>query len=162
MALVLNVSFTGDCKSIVVDLVGAMPNQAYTAQVTHVSSGTVFNGTIPASQDSYAFTGLDAGGLYKVEVRDSNGNSEKKFAVSTCAVDKCLVLLTDKLLACGCTDPACAAMLDKAQKVMLLIKSAEATAARIVAEDEEIFANDANLQYTKAVQMCEGNCDCGC
>ena len=41
-------------------------------------------------------------------------------------------------------------------------KTAEATAARIMREEGKVLVGDADSQYRKAVEMCEGNCDCGC
>jgi len=162
MALLVNATMTGDCKSIIINLVGTHPGAVYKASIENVDSGVSIQGVIPADADSYAFTGLTSGGVYRVDVTDTKGVVTTRFIVSTCAVDKCLVLLTDKLLSCGCSDPACAALMDKAQKVMLLVKSAEATAERIMKVEDHLLVSDANSQYQKAVQVCEGNCDCGC
>jgi len=163
MALAINATFTGDCRSVVVSMTGQTPGTAYRVNLKHVSTGNTDSGVIDSNADSYGFTGLSLGGVYKVETINSSTQAVASiYIVSACAVNKCLVLLTDKLLSCGCTDPACASLLDKAQKIMLLIKTAESTAARITRPEEELFVNDAEAQYKKAVQMCEGNCDCGC
>ena len=45
---------------------------------------------------------------------------------------------------------------------MLLIKSAESTASRILRQEDLVLVQDAQSQYRKAVQMCDGDCDCGC
>lgn len=164
MALSLTTRMSGDCKAIIVNLENPNPHVEYKLKFTHVSSGTVYTGFITMAEDSWAMSGLTLGGLYLVEVTTSVSAAVVAFQylVSTCDVDKCLVLLADKLLSCGCYSPACSAILDKAQKVMLLIKSAQATAARIMTEEDKVLVSDADSQYLKAVEMCEGNCDCGC
>ena len=164
MALALKTRMSGDCKAIIVNLENPTPHISYKLKFTHVSTGTVYTGFVSLADDSYAMNNMTLGGLYLVEVSQSPSEDVIAFQylVSTCAVDKCLVLLTDKLLSCGCTSPACSAILDKAQKVMLLIKSSQATAARIATEEDKVLVSDADSQYLKAVEMCEGNCDCGC
>jgi len=165
MALRIDASFTGDCQSLMVTLAGQAGGTTYKLYLKHVSTeeSTEVTGAISPGNNSAAFTGLSTGGLYQIEVREPTGIVlARKYIVSTCAVDKCLVLLTDKLLSCGCTSPACSAILSKAQKIMLLIKSAESTASRILRDDDLVLVQDAQAQYRKAVQMCDGNCDCGC
>ena len=154
---------SGDCRAIIINLEAPQTGATYKIRVTHVPTGTIYNGFITLDDDSYAMNDMTLGGLYLIEVIGRGGEVEAfQYLVSTCAVDKCLVLLTDKLLSCGCTSPACSAILNKAQKVMLLIKSAQSTAARIMREEDKILVSDADSQYRKAVEMCEGNCDCGC
>ena len=163
MALGLRTRMSGDCKALIINLEAPATGAAYNIMVTHVSTGTVYKGFVSLDDDSYAMNNMTLGGLYLVEVIGSDGAVEAfQYLISSCAVDKCLVLLTDKLLSCGCTSPACSAILNKAQKVMLLIKSAQGTAARIMREEDKILVSDADSQYKKAVEMCEGNCDCGC
>ena len=163
MALGLKTRMSGDCKAIIINLEGPTTGVSYKVIVTHVATGTVYNAFISLNDDSYAMNNMTLGGLYLVEILSDIDTVEAfQYLVSTCAVDKCLVLLTDKLLSCGCTSPACSAILNKAQKVMLLIKSSQATAARIMREEDKVLVSDADSQYRKAVEMCEGNCDCGC
>tara|TARA_R110002012_G_scaffold84559_5_gene211426 strand:- start:9485 stop:9979 length:495 start_codon:yes stop_codon:yes gene_type:complete len=164
MAIVIKSRMSGDCKAIIINLEGPEANtQAHKVRVTHVPTGTTYKAYISFQDESYALNNMTLGGLYLIEVLSEGGEIKAfQYLVSTCAVDKCLVLLTDKLLSCGCTSPACSAILNKAQKVMLLIKSAEATAARIMREEDKVLVGDADSQYRKAVEMCEGNCDCGC
>jgi hypothetical protein len=163
MALVVKSRMSGDCKAIIINLEGDTATSNNKIRVTHVATGTVYNAFLTFSDDAYALNNMTLGGLYLVEVLSDVDTIEAfQYLVSTCAVDKCLVLLTDKLLSCGCTSPACSAILNKAQKVMLLIKSAESTAARIMREEDKVLVSDADSQYRKAVEMCEGHCDCGC
>mgnify|MGYP003633376497 CR=1 FL=1 len=165
MALIIDAEFTGNCQDLMVNLTGIASGVSYKIYLKHVSdeSSSETLGTIaPNSTTGHAFSGLSKGGLYQIEIRNQTTVLARKYVVSTCAVDKCLVLLTDKLLSCGCTSPACSAILSKAQKIMLLIKSAESTASRILREDDLVLVQDAQAQYRKAVQMCDGNCDCGC
>ncbi len=165
MAIVIDANFTGNCQDLMVSLTGQDSGATYKVYLKHVSdpNSAEYVGTIlPNSSEPHAFTQLSKGGVYQIEIRNNEIVQARKFVVSTCAVDKCLVLLTDKLLSCGCTSPACSAILSKAQKIMLLIKSADSTASRILREDDLVLVQDAQAQYRKAVQMCDGNCDCGC
>lgn len=164
MALItMNAYMSGDCQAIIINLEGLSIVETYQMNVKHVDDTTApLVGTVTPGTDTFSFNNLTKGGVYEVTLKSGNTVIVKKFVVSTCAVDKCLVLLTEKLLNCGCTSPACSAILQKAQKVMLLLKSAESTAARITAPEDYPLAGDAEAQYKKAVQMCDGNCDCGC
>jgi hypothetical protein len=167
MAVIMNPTLSGDCKAMIINFQGLNSNTTYTVELKHVETGETFtSGTVAPSTDSFSWSGLSTGGVYEITMRSvtvSGVNSEmKRYVVSTCAVDKCLVLLTDKLLSCDCTTPACAALLNKAQKIMLLIKSAEATAGRITRPEDNVLVTDAQAQYKKAVQFCDSDCDCGC
>mgnify|MGYP003670760328 CR=1 FL=1 len=161
----LTAEFAGNCQSLLVILAKQSTNAKYTIALKHVSTTTVVTGQInTATSNSYSFVNLSLEGVYELKLTGSDGViQDLKYLVSTCAVDKCLVLLTDKLLSCGCTSPKCSVILDKAQKVMLLLNSSTSTASRIIRENvDEVLIGDAQAQYKKAIELCGGNCDCGC
>tara|TARA_Y100000593_G_C4312014_1_gene338879 strand:- start:2088 stop:2588 length:501 start_codon:yes stop_codon:yes gene_type:complete len=166
MAVIMNPTLSGDCKAMIVNFQGLNVNTQYKVELKHVETGETFTqGTVSAGTDSFSWSGLTTGGVYEISLRSNSTTSDdsmKRYVVSTCAVDKCLVLLTDQLLSCDCTTPACSALLNKAQKIMLLIKSAEATAGRITRPEDNVLVTDAQAQYKKAVQLCDSDCDCGC
>tara|TARA_B100000768_G_scaffold180389_1_gene200219 strand:+ start:14569 stop:15072 length:504 start_codon:yes stop_codon:yes gene_type:complete len=167
MAVIMNPTPSGDCKAMIVSFQGLLSNVKYTVDLKHVETGETFTqGSVNASADAFSWSGLSTGGVYEVTLTSPSPTGEittmKRYVVSTCSVDKCLVLLTDKLLSCDCTSPACSALLQKAQKILLLIRSSEATAARITREEDNVLVTDAQAQYKKAVQFCDNDCDCGC
>lgn len=161
----ISAEFTGNCQSLIVILSRHTLNTKFDLELKHVSTTTTYYGQVNTKDhNSHSFMNLSLEGVYELKVKDMQGVvQDLRYLVSTCAVDKCLVLLTDKLLSCGCTSPKCSAILDKAQKVMLLLKSATSTASRIIRENvDEVLIEDAQAQYRKAVELCGGNCDCGC
>lgn len=161
----LTAEFAGNCQSLLVILSRQAVNTKYTIELKHVTTSQAYVGRInTAESNSFSFMNLSLEGVWELKLLSISGELlDIRYLVSTCAVDKCLVLLTDKLLSCGCTSPKCSAILDKAQKVMLLLKSATSTASRIIRENlDEVLVEDAQSQYKKAVELCGGNCDCGC
>ncbi len=167
MAVIMNASPSGDCKAMIVSFQGLKSNTKYIVDLKHVETGETFTqGTVSSDADAFSWSGLSTGGVYEICLTMSSPTGEKtkmkRYVVSTCSVDKCMVLLTDKLLSCDCTSPACSALLQKAQKILLLIRSSEATAARIMRDEDNVLVTDAQAQYKKAVQFCDNDCDCGC
>ena len=164
MAVIMHPVLSGDCKAMIVNFQGLQNNTLYKVELKHVETGASWP-SAAVTLDSFSWNGLTTGGVYEITLTMKSPTATTtmvRYAVSTCAVDKCLVLLTDKLLSCDCTTPACAALLNKAQKIMLLIKSAQATAARITRLEDNVLVTDAQAQYKKAVQFCDNDCDCGC
>tara|TARA_R100000329_G_C7618205_1_gene219648 strand:- start:228 stop:731 length:504 start_codon:yes stop_codon:yes gene_type:complete len=167
MAVIMNPSLSGDCKAMIVSFQGLKSNTKYYVDLKHVETGETFTqGSVQADADAFSWSGLTSGGVYEVCLTTQTPTGEpyelKRYVVSTCSVDKCMVLLTDQLLSCDCTSPACSALLQKAQKILLLIRSSEATAARITRPEDNVLVTDAQAQYKKAVQFCDSDCDCGC
>tara|TARA_R110002051_G_scaffold315633_1_gene394175 strand:+ start:61 stop:645 length:585 start_codon:yes stop_codon:yes gene_type:complete len=82
-----------------------------------------------------------------------------------CDIDCCLAKLTNELIDCACDCPKCASSLAKAQKVFLLIKSAEyALSQAHVASLGNVsgYLLDAHNKYMKARQVCDNSCGCNC
>ena len=89
-----------------------------------------------------------------------------------CDIDCCLTKLTNELIDCACDCPRCATALVKAQKIFLLVKSADfALHQAAVAQSssaskttglEAGYLLDASNKYTKALEICEETCGCDC
>ena len=82
-----------------------------------------------------------------------------------CDIDCCLTKLTNELIDCACDCAKCATSLAKAQKIFLLLQSANY--ALIQANDSEAsarpgFIQDANSKYLKAKEICDESCGCDC
>ena len=79
-----------------------------------------------------------------------------------CDIDCCLVKLTNELLDCSCDCPRCATALAKAQKIFLLLKSAE-SAVEIAGESQSTgYFEDILAKYKKAKEICDNSCGCDC
>ena len=82
-----------------------------------------------------------------------------------CDIDCCLTKLTNELIDCACDCARCSTSLAKAQKIFLLLQSANY--ALIQANDSEAsarpgFIQDANSKYLKAKEICDESCGCDC
>jgi len=82
-----------------------------------------------------------------------------------CDIDCCLSKLTNELITCSCDCAKCASSLAKAQKVFLLLKSADYA---IVQANDAVsglkagFLQDAISKYLKAKEVCDDSCGCNC
>ena len=97
----------------------------------------------------------------------TTGSSEldQKSVILHCDIDCCLTKLTNELIECACDCAKCSTSLAKAQKVFLLIQSADY--AIIQANDapsgtESGFLQDSNDKYLKAKEICDESCGCNC
>ena len=107
-------------------------------------------------------------GIVTVVLTTQTGNPLAGGTKSTllhCDIDCCLTKLTNELIDCACDCAKCASSLAKAQKVFLLIKSADY--AIIQANDGTTsarpgFLQDANSKYLKAKEICDESCGCDC
>ena len=82
-----------------------------------------------------------------------------------CNIDCCLANLTQELIDCECDCPKCSTSLAKAQKIFLLLRSAQ-TALQQISEDTAVnyaaHLQDANQKYLKAKELCGARCGCDC
>ena len=90
---------------------------------------------------------------------------EPKATLLHCDIDCCLTKLTNELIDCACDCAKCATSLAKAQKIFLLLQSANY--ALVQANDSEAsarpgFIKDANSKYLKAKEICDDSCGCDC
>jgi len=130
-------------------------------------------GAVVTITTSFTFSGAEAShtlsiplvassyGVFKVELKQNSILIATTAVVSHCDVDCCLATLTNSLLDCSCECTTCAPSLAKAQKVFLLIKSAE-DAALSYDGSSSTYLTDAYNKYKKAVALCNLSCGCGC
>ena len=91
---------------------------------------------------------------------------EKQAVLIHCDIDCCLSKLTNELIDCACDCAKCSSSLAKAQKVFLLLQSADY--AIVQANDTSDaavrsgFITDANSKYLKAKEVCDDSCGCNC
>ena len=82
-----------------------------------------------------------------------------------CDIDCCLTKLTNELIDCACDCAKCASSLAKAQKVYLLITSADYAVVQANDGSDSArpgFIKDAKTKYLKAKEICDESCGCNC
>ena len=130
------------------------------AQVTITNNGGNASVITPVSNLSIS------NGVVRVEFYDSANSLDGDAALLLhCDIDCCLAKLTNELIDCACDCAKCASSLAKAQKVFLLIKSAEHSLDQISAGSGPIQTGDlvdAHTKYTKAKEICDNSCGCDC
>ena len=128
----------------------------YTAAVTYDVNGTG-SINIPVSNLSASR------GAFKVCMVENGVEQACKPVLIKCDIDCCLVKLTDELIDCSCDCPRCASTLAKAQKVFLLLASAQ-SAIEIASTDVNNtgYYKDILSKYKKAKEICDNSCGCDC
>ena len=175
--MALTVAASNTCKqvNIVADYYSASTSVDLTFGAFNASGANILNITSPT------FTITTANNIvsYPLLVSDlslSNGvvtivsyingaEKDRKSILLGCDIDCCLAKLTNELIDCACDCPKCAASLAKAQKVMLLLKSAEYSLAQSNLKPNTLqtgYITDANNKYTKAREVCDNSCGCNC
>tara|TARA_Y100001937_G_C7069412_1_gene307632 strand:+ start:458 stop:985 length:528 start_codon:yes stop_codon:yes gene_type:complete len=95
----------------------------------------------------------------------NGAEKDRKAVLINCDIDCCLAKLTHELVDCACDCAKCATSLAKAQKIMLLLKSAEYALKqgnKVTSALQSGYITDANNKYTKAREICDNSCGCDC
>jgi hypothetical protein len=100
-------------------------------------------------------------GVITIELIQSGVVQQTSAVVKHCDLDCCLAKLVDELLSCSCECDKCNALLLKAQKIFLLLQSAKDSAKNVNGVSGG-YLQDANAKYTKAIELCDMGCECGC
>ena len=140
-----------------------------TSLETGTASGTIYpltyNGPNNFGQVMVNIADLPGtGGPYEFEFVENGGVVAKKLVLIHCNIDCCLVKLTNELIDCACDCAKCATSLAKAQKIFLLLKSAETAIENYneVTTSNSGYAIDATNKYNKAKEICDASCGCDC
>ena len=175
MALTLNAA--DSCKFLTVGINYNVEASTNFVLAIEDSSGIDISGTVnpvfiltPSSPNiSYpiAVSNLAiANGIVTIILKTATGNEvNRKSVILHCDIDCCLTKLTNELIECACDCAKCATSLAKAQKIFLLLKSADY--AIVQANDATVsarpgFIQDANSKYLKAKEVCDTSCGCDC
>ena len=124
-----------------------------------------FNGAGNFGQTMVSIDDLPGtGGVYEFTFSENGGVVAKRLAIVKCDIDCCLVKLTNELIDCACDCDKYATSLAKAQKIFLLLKSAETATENynVSAITNTGFAIDAMNKYKKAKEICDASCGCDC
>ena len=103
-------------------------------------------------------------GVFKVCINEGTPTPAAcKPLLIKCDIDCCLTKLTDELIDCKCDCPKCASSLAKAQKVFLLLQSAQ-SAVEIAGNNvtNNGYYIDILEKYKKARSICDESCGCDC
>ena len=174
----LQTTVTNDCNYINTVVSYANPNAPFplVGNIVYKNmGGTVLNSSpitavLTSSGDSVSVVtpAADLGdprGIVRIAYEINGNLLDENAVLLACDIDCCLTKLTNELIDCACDCPKCASSLAKAQKIMLLLKSAEY--ALIQADNAELgnqegFIKDADTKYKKAFELCDASCGCDC
>jgi hypothetical protein len=163
MSLITTV--TSDCKYIAVVATDTTNGSYLTGDivvtdpfgsVTTITSAITF-ATAGATTTVAVSLVSDTNGVFTIELKQNSVVVTSTAVVVHCNVDCCLAKLTDELVGCDCSK--CNPTLVKAQKVFLLIKSAEESAKNFDGTNGG-YLNEAYNKYKKAVDLCDTSCGC--
>ncbi len=175
MALTVTASNTCEQINIVADYYSATTSAILTFGAFNASGASILNITSPnftvtsnSGTISYPLLVSDlslANGVVTIVSYINGAEKDRKSVLLGCNIDCCLAKLTNELVDCACDCPKCASSLAKAQKVMLLLKSAEYSLSQSNLKPNTLqtgYITDANNKYTKAKEVCDNSCGCDC
>lgn len=130
-----------------------------THPIAFASSGIV-------SVVNIASTDLPAeNGAFRVCLWESGVEQVCKPLLLHCDIDCCLVKLTNEIIDCACDCVRCSSALAKAQKIFLLLHSANssvALASTAQGSTNAGYYQDIVNKYLKAKEICDNSCGCNC
>ena len=104
-----------------------------------------------------------ANGVYKACLVEGGIEQSCKPVLIHCDIDCCLTKLTNELIDCACDCPKCSSALAKAQKVFLLLDSANSTLELAGSSTNSSgYYEDIVNKYNKAKEICDNSCGCDC
>ena len=173
------VSSTADCQNIVVRVLansyglgGVQPN-AEPLQIKVRQMDSFFEYTVSnTSSDVVTIVtpsqvGGDSHGVFMVEVFQAGNVVGKAATLLACDILCCIASKMEELLDCDCDCNKCSEHFVEAQKIFLLIKSAEsqldtAYVDNLTLSQIHAIIDSAREKYKTAQDMCAGHCGCNC
>ena len=169
--MAFNVSVVNSCKLISVRgnrydatstqadviFVNVSTNGSYTAIMNYDASTGKGSINVPT-------TSLDASnGVWRVCIYEQGLEQACKPLMIKCDLDCCLTKLTNELIECDCDCDRCSKALAKAQKIFLLLQSAQAAIERAgISKTDTGYYEDILSKYLKAREICDNSCGCDC
>lgn len=105
---------------------------------------------------------LTTNGVFEVAYAQGGSIVAEVAFIASCDIDCCLTKLTEELINCGCECPRCSKALAKAQKIFLLISTANASAEQVYVLGNTGYVQNAYDKYKKAKELCDLSCGCNC
>lgn len=144
-------------KRILVTERGLKRNQRYKVEIQNLTTGSKSTTTrTPSGGKIRTSVAMDSKGVVRSTITDRNGAVVKtQVAVVTADIDCCIAKLVHDAINCTCKCDQCKEDLKLAEKIFLLIQSAEYDAT---------LGNSTGAQekYDKAKSFCTERCACGC
>jgi hypothetical protein len=173
--MAFTVTAGNSCKLISIRANNSQGITDRTVVVTNIATGIqAFSGTIYYNNNGLGNLVIpmpdqsgSGGGLYRVCLGATGASNpmdeECRPILLHCDLDCCLTKLTNELIDCSCDCPRCAASLAKAQKIFLLLKTAQSS-VELASNDtnNEAFYLDMQSKYIKAKEICDNSCGCNC
>ncbi len=157
MAQIQSVTLSPDCKKLTAIVTGAVGSVDFTYY--NYTTGTTHEETInsAAGVATWDITNEDVEEIMNGVITITEGDSATTLpVVGGCEINCCIASLVQAAIDCHCQCAKCDEDLKTAEKVDLLLKSAQYAAFS--------YANisDAILKYNKAKDFCTATCACGC
>lgn len=166
----LNVSNTADCNKIIITVVPTVGSDIKEVQIANDDysfrysfTGDSTNTRVVTVSD---FAEDNSNGIFIINYYEGGELRSRTAALLSCDVLCCLAGKMNELLGCDCDCTKCADQLAEAQKIFLLLKTAE---SEIATADEagtvqqiQAVIDNAQEKYITALDMCGGHCGCNC
>ena len=166
--MALNVSYTADCNKIIVNVTGADRAITNTVQVTNGSRSVNYTFD-QQNENTRVVTVAEVGGdngIYVVNHVVDGVILARAAVILSCDIQCCLASKMNELLKCDCDCTKCAEQLAEAQKIFLLLKTAESELALAdeagTIQQIQAVIDSAQEKYLTAQDMCAGHCGCNC
>ena len=164
--MALNVSYTADCNKIIISVTNA-PSGQNTIQITNGTNSATYDFTEESS--TRVVTAAEIGGsngIYVVNLVVDGSIFARAAVLLSCDILCCLASKMNELLKCDCDCTKCADQLAEAQKIFLLLKTAESELALAdeagTIQQIQAVIDSAQEKYLTAQDMCAGHCGCNC
>jgi hypothetical protein len=158
-----SITFSPNCKKITV-VISDCPNTATITYENKISDKTYTTLSLVPTNDVIIWEEyvsiLESGnsainGVIAITVKDSIAAVVSGASVSSCELYCCVAKLVESGISCTCNCSKCDDEIRTAEKIHLLVKSAESAAT-------QGSVTDAIDKYTKAKSFCDTTCGCGC
>ncbi len=164
--MALNVSYTADCNKIIISVTNA-PSGQNTIQITNGTNSATYDFTEESSTRVVTAAEIGGGnGIYVVNHVFEGSISARAAVLLSCDILCCLASKMNELLKCDCDCTKCADQLAEAQKIFLLLKTAESELALAdeagTIQQIQAVIDSAQEKYLTAQDMCAGHCGCNC
>jgi len=169
----LTILSTTDCKQLVITVTDA-PSGGNN-EIAISLNGTQYRSFFfPGGQPSYqrvvALTTLgvppDQDGVFTVEHKVDGQTTQIGGVLLGCRALCCLAKKLDSDLDCGCTCTQCSNDFVDAQRIFMLLETAEAELATAsgagTLQSVQAVIRNASDKYNKAVELCGNSCGCNC
>lgn len=166
--MAFNVNVTNSCKILALwskqyDVTSTQADIVFQNIETGAQHSVVMNYTAGKGRINVPVDTLPtSNGVYSVCLSENSVQYICKPVLIKCDIDCCLTKLTNELIDCACDCPRCASSLAKAQKIYLLLQSAEAAVEIASNNPSTGYFQDILHKYKKAREICDNSCGCDC